>query len=373
MTSHFFDESKEQSRVKSQIVSNYFFAWAKVIKNTVKKSHYPRIGYVDLFAGPGRYDDGTRSTPLMILEGAIRDKELRRMLVTIFNDKDRSSYESLLSLIEHIPEIETLKYRPAVHNFEVAEEMRQEFERIHWIPSLFFVDPWGYKGLSLALVNALIKDWACECVFFFNYNRINMGLENPAVKEHMDLLFGEEHAEALRQRLEGLSPDDRESEIVEALSQALSKADGERYVLPFRFLDERGTRTSHYLIFVTKHRLGYEIMKGVMAKRGAQWEDGVPRFEYAPAKPQQLILFGFASPLDQLAGMLKEKYAGQALTLKQIYEEHSVGTPFILPNYKKVLSYMWETGEIKANRVGGKPIPPGKFPDDVMVTFPPKE
>ena len=60
-----------------------------------------------------------------------------------------------------------------------------------------FVDPWGYKGLSLRLINSVLKDWACECIFFFNYNRINMGLGNDAVKEHMDALFGEERAAEL--------------------------------------------------------------------------------------------------------------------------------------------------------------------------------
>src|SRR5207248_10024637 len=41
--------------------------------------------------------------------------------------------------------------------------------------TFLFVDPFGYKGLSLQLVNSVIKDWGCDCVFFFNYNRISMG------------------------------------------------------------------------------------------------------------------------------------------------------------------------------------------------------
>jgi len=39
--------------------------------------------------------------------------------------------------------------------------------------------------------------WGCDCVFFFNYNRINAGINNPGVKKHMDALFGEERADAL--------------------------------------------------------------------------------------------------------------------------------------------------------------------------------
>ena len=60
---HFFDETTEQSAIKAKILSDYFWAWAKVIIPTAKKSPRNRIAYIDLFAGPGRYKDGTKSTP----------------------------------------------------------------------------------------------------------------------------------------------------------------------------------------------------------------------------------------------------------------------------------------------------------------------
>ena len=47
-----------------------------------------RVSYIDLFAGPGRYRDGGLSTPVMIMEGALKDPDLCERLVAIFNDKD---------------------------------------------------------------------------------------------------------------------------------------------------------------------------------------------------------------------------------------------------------------------------------------------
>ena len=85
----FFDEATDQSLVKATIVSKYFWAWAKVIMPTSKK-HDGRVAYVDLFAGPGRYKDATKSTPLLILEQALADPDMRRMLATIFNDADEN-------------------------------------------------------------------------------------------------------------------------------------------------------------------------------------------------------------------------------------------------------------------------------------------
>ena len=122
----FFDESREQSRIKSRIVTKYFRAWAKVI-TSVAKGRENRIAYIDLFAGPGRYSDGTSSTPVFVLQEAIKDAELREMLVTVFNDKDPANTRSLQETIDAIPGIERLKYKPRVENEEVGKTIVDEF------------------------------------------------------------------------------------------------------------------------------------------------------------------------------------------------------------------------------------------------------
>jgi three-Cys-motif partner protein len=148
MTTGFFGETKEQSSVKAAIVSKYFWAWAKVITSEVK-STLRKIAYIDLFAGPGRYKDGTQSTPLLVLQHAIGDRDMSQMLVTVFNDNDENNSRSLEQAIKELPGIEKLKYKPKVMNEEVGTEMVKMFEEMRLIPTLFFVDPWGYKGLSL--------------------------------------------------------------------------------------------------------------------------------------------------------------------------------------------------------------------------------
>jgi len=229
MAINFYDEARGQSRVKAAIVSKYFEAWANVIIGAQKKHEGDRIAYIDLFAGRGRYEDGTPSTPLLVLEKAIQQPIICDRLLTLFNDKDQSFARSLQEAINTLPGISSLRYPPRVETHEVGTEIVKQFEQMKLVPTLSFVDPWGYKGLSLQLVKALTKDWACDCIFFFNYNRINAALENVSVKEHMDSLFGPERAEQLRARLEVLLPDEREMVIVEELCQAL-KALGRRYV-----------------------------------------------------------------------------------------------------------------------------------------------
>ncbi len=364
--SSFFDVSTGQSQVKSDIVAKYFDAWSRVMiatQNRLRGSEN-RIAYIDLFAGRGRYSDGTISTPLMVVRKAIQDDVLRRRLVTIFNDKDEDNSDSLKQAINHLPGVETLTYPPQIETQEVGEEIVSMFEQMSLIPTLFFVDPWGYKGLSLRLVNSVLKDWGCDCIFFFNYNRINMGLNNEAVREHMDALFGEERAEILRARLDQLSPRDRELTIVEELCQAIRES-GPGFVLPFRFKDDHGTRTSHHLIFVSKHSRGYKIMKEIMAKESSDSHQGVATFEYNPADLRQPFLFGYARPLDDLGDMLLEEFSGKKLKMKEIYEQHNLNTPYIAKNYKQVLLQLEEERKIVAAKHRKN-----TFGDNVVVTFP---
>lgn len=367
----FFDEATEQSQVKTEIVSKYFWVWANVILSNPRVRN---IAYIDLFAGPGRYKDGTTSTPLLVLQKAIDDSRLKDRLITIFNDVDSKNTRSLQQSIQSIPEINKLQNQPIILNEIVGETIVKIFEKKQLIPTFFFVDPWGYKGLSLGLINSVIKNWGCDCIFFFNYNRINMGLGNPAVKEHIDAMFGETKAEKLREELPLLRSDERELAIVEAICAVLKETGtGKRYVLPFRFKNKSGERTSHHLIFVSKHIKGYEIMKEVMAKKSSTQNQGVPSFEYNPATSRQSFLFEFSRPLDDLEAMLLQDFAGKTLRMKQIYEQHHVGRRYISKNYKDALTHLEAQNKIITNPPANKrPKRSGKvtFGDTVKVTFP---
>lgn len=348
MSDKFFEEQRDQSQIKAEIVSQYFFVWAKVIIATQKQYNKgSKVAYIDLFAGPGRYKDGAKSTPMMILERAIEEPDFCERLVAVFNDKDTDNSNSLEMAISALPGIEKLKYKPKVYTSEVGDEVVKNFESRRLVPSFLFVDPFGYKGLSLRLVQSVIKDWGCDCVFFFNYGRINAGISNQAVFEHMIALFGEQRASSLRARFEetNLRPDQREAFIVDEMKKALEEMGGQ-HVLPFRFRNPAGTRTTHHLFFISKHFRGFEIMRGIMYAHSKK-EQGVAKFEYNPAEASQQSLFEFLRPLEDLEEMLLTAFAGMTKSFKEIYESHSVGRGFIDKNYREVLCRMEVEGKVR--------------------------
>jgi three-Cys-motif partner protein len=370
LTDQFFDEQEEQSQIKAEIVAKYFVRWAKVIISSQKKfNRENRVAYIDLFAGPGRYHNGAHSTPLLILQDAVQDPDLCERLVAVFNDKDESHSNSLRESIAALPNVTKLKHQPQVHTSEVGDEIIRDFERRKLVPSFLFVDPFGYKGLSLRLVNSVLKDWGCDCVFFFNYNRISMGVSNASVQAHMEALFGEERAELLRDKFNAtfLRPMEREAFIVNEMSNALRELGG-KFVLPFRFRNAEGTRTTHHLFFVSKHFRGYDIMREIMFDHSKK-EQGVAKFEYNPADARWPSLFGLLRPLEDLEELLLADCAGKTLSRKALYESHSVGKPYVLKNYREVLCRMEQEGKVKME----PPCPPRRknsLAETVLITFP---
>ena len=364
-TKDFYDQQREQSKVKARIVAKYFKVWAKIIAKAAR-THDKKMAYIDLYAGPGRYDDGSKSTPLKILETAIGDEDIRNMLVTYFNDKDKKHLKSLETAIKSLPGIKTLKYEPSFYNEEVGEEIASLFEGANLVPSFFFIDPWGYKGLSLKLVGSVLKDWGCDCVFFFNYNRIKPALVNKKVEKLMWGLFGESRVKYIQSEIKKFKKRECEKFIMGQLTSAV-KEKGYEFVHHFRFICPKGQ--TYYLVFVTKHFRGYEKMKEIMAPESTFSPQGVPTYEFYATGTRKPTLSLFDRLLDDLCEILLDEYAGQELTVQEIYEKHSVDRPYILKNYKRVLQKMLKEGKIEARHPSGK-LRNGTMPDKVIIAFP---
>ncbi|MCK4857042.1 MAG: three-Cys-motif partner protein TcmP [candidate division Zixibacteria bacterium] len=370
----FFDEARNQSIIKAAIVSKYFDAWANVISGHLRRPGTQgarNIGYIDLFAGPGKYKDGTQSTPMLVLEKALNNPNVRDRLIMIFNDKDPANIEKLRAEIEEHSRYHELKNKPQFYSKEIGSDIAEILELAHRIPSLSFVDPWGYKGLSRKLIASLIADWGCDCIFFFNFNRVNAAVSSDLFRERMSAIFSAERLSILTARLIDLSSDQRELTILEELTAAMSEISAV-HILPFCFKDDRGRRTSHHIILVTKHFKGYEIMKDIMAKYSTSLDQGVPSFVYNQATKAQPFLFELTRPLDELSDMLLEEYAGRELTMDEIYAEHSLGKPYIKKNYKDVLRGLEERGHIRCSPAADdrkKQKGQITFADSVKVTF----
>ena len=163
----FFKKLREGSRVKQKIVTEYFVAYNRVMTPGTRA----KVGYADLFAGPGVYRDGEgavqKSIPVLVCEAVVREELFRQKVHLWFNDGDENNYRQLKAAIDSISGIETLRFRPTVDNKIIDSRWVGKLSRLP-VPTLVFLDPCGYKGLSLRLVASILRGFGNDCIFFFN-------------------------------------------------------------------------------------------------------------------------------------------------------------------------------------------------------------
>jgi len=368
----FFDKQDEQNQIKTLLVSKYFGAWATVMLGQMRRDD-DQMAYVDLFSGPGRFEDGSPSTPLLILDQAIKNPKLAKRLVTLFNDKDLDHVEQLRAEIIALPSIATLEHRPEVSHLAVGRQVTRRLTDARPVTTLFFIGPYGYKGLFVDSIGEAIQGWGCDCIFFFNYNRFNLAVTNEVVADLIDEFFGPDRAASLRQELPGLGPAARESAILRELSEALATVGG-KHSLAFRFKSRLGARTSHYIVFVTKHFRGYDIMKDIMS--GVSSDDGqVKRFEYVPVKASQLAMFSDSDDpysMTALKQYVGSRLQGMTLSVLVACEKGSVDTPYTSKNVKDALIALELEERLTVDVPPSKRTRGGKVTlgDARVVTFP---
>jgi len=244
------------------------------------------------------------------------------------------------------------------------------YEPVRDIPTLSFIDPWGYKGLSLELVASTVHPFGCDCLFFFNYARINHALEVDNFTENMDVIFGQQRRSDLQERIAGMSPTEREKRIVAEVTDIL-KASGAQYVHHFGFAYSDKNTTSHYLFHLSKNNLANRIIKQITSKLSTSQSQGVAKFRYKRDEDPQQELFD--QPADDLQESLMILYEGKNLSVAGIISDHSRRTSmqYTDKNYKDVLQGMEQASIVKMDRPFFE-RPAGTLADSVMVYFPKK-
>lgn len=364
----FEDQPQEHSLIKSNIVVDYFCAWATIItKNRRKRPRLEqRVCYADLYSGPGYFKDGTESTPLRIVREVIGNPKFLEIVECVFNDGDEEMAARLRVALEALPGVERLRYRPFVTSEEIRAGVPERVQARLSVPCMAFVDPFGYVGLSADMLVGIVKNWGCDCIFFFNYNRINSAVSNANVEDHMQQLFGEVEVAALRTRMRKMSPREREAEVLRTLKASLqARIHKTLYVETFCFRDVEAERTKHYIVGLTTNFNASIIMKDIMGRYSSSHDQGVASFVHKPKDEQMTLPNCQPRPLDELAEQLPRIFAGRRMRFEDLLQEHSVGTRYERKHYPKVLCKLEAEGHVLL--LGLKPR--GAFGPDTEIIF----
>jgi three-Cys-motif partner protein len=343
---NFFEKQTLSSKVKASIVSEYFPKYCKII---VKKHIPERIGYFDLFAGPGIYGDGNFSTPLLIAKNCINDNLLRNKVWMVFNDKEYSAQlkQNFLNLFPD----GSFAFKPHFGHSTVGE--CEEIDKFitknrmkdgkNECPSVLFIDPFGYKGIDTGVLSAFLNYWGNELFIFLNTKRINPALENEKFEPLMRCLFPQSFDSVKTIVREKKRVPERLQYIIDNLGNEYKKIlGGNVYYTAFKFQEEDVETTSHFILHLTKSGRGFDLIKQIyndFANVGTIF-DGVNTYTFDVKKITNPVedLFDVASEnIDVLKEKLYASYKGKKISALDLYEEHQQKELYCRKHYTEAL------------------------------------
>lgn len=145
---------KPHTGAKHAILRRYLQAWFPKLT-----AYHGRVVFVDGFAGPGRYTGGEPGSPLVALDTLMQHSHAdlsNKEVVFIFVEEDKDRHRHLAQEISELQAPGNLKIQAAHATFE--EAMSAVLERLgpsSMAPAFIMIDPFGVKGLPLALVKQL--------------------------------------------------------------------------------------------------------------------------------------------------------------------------------------------------------------------------
>ncbi|MBB6236772.1 three-Cys-motif partner protein [Pedobacter sp. AK013] len=349
MDNDFFKEQTSSSLIKAKIVAEYFPKYAKIILSQPQKE----VRYLDLFAGPGKYEDGNYSTPLLLAKACASDPLLKQKVHLMFNDKEFAD-ELERNFTELFPK-DSFFYAPKFGNKTVGEDRKIEeyliklHKKKNPFPTVLFFDPFGYKTIDTLMLSKFLANWGNEIFLFVNIKRINQAMEVGKFDEMMNSLFPTSIESVRKDRKYTAQVNERLVLIMDNLANEFKKAvNGTLFSSAFKFKEEDSVGTSHFIVHFTKHSKGYELVKQIFHDYdniGASLDkDGNYTFDAKQMGTNQLD-FGDQN-IEILSKLLMESYGNQKLTAKEVFDQHHPTTKWCGSHYLKTLRYMESVGKL---------------------------
>lgn len=353
----FFAKQTRSSKIKANIISEYFPKYCKIIL----KKPQNEIRYLDLFAGPGIYDDGNISTPILVGTACKNNPELRSKVRLIFNDNNHCE-KLKTAFAKKFPE-NTFTYEPRFGNKTIGEDeginkylidKHVDDKGKNLFPTLLFIDPFGYKGVETLVLAEFLKSWGNEIFLFVNIKRIHAAIENDKFDALMKDLFPTTIENVRKDRKYTLGVNERLNLIIENLAMEYRNIVKDNlYYTAFRFKEEDNEATSHYILHFTKHPRGYDLVKQIYHEFdniGAVLEkDGTYTFDAKQLEMNASNQMDFGDQnIYALSKQLKEEYNGKTIAAYELYENHQKKTKYSKKHYTETLRSMVADGDIKS-------------------------
>ena len=362
----FFKKQTDSSRVKAAIISEYFPQYCHIIS----RRHNPqRFGYFDMFAGPGIYEDGSPSTPLLVAKNCYEDQYLRERVWMVFNDMAfgdklkenfEKYYQSGTFSNEPFFANRTFGEWPKIDTFLTRNTMQGFYNEC---PSLLFIDPWGYKHINTRVLTQFLTQWGNEVFIFINTKRLNAAFENELFHEDLKTVFPLTFSEVKENKKLKGSVEERHKFIINQLADEFRRIlGGVVFYTAFQFREEDQKTPSHYLLHITKGAKGFDLVKQIYSKyanveRILEGMDGINTYTFDPKSIQGDMWFDADFKQDNIDKLKKElckEYKGQMWVTETLFNNDQRKRLHSRTHYLMAFRQLHDEGKLDVQYTDGK-------------------
>lgn len=345
--------AKPHTIAKHQIYTGYLTRWHLVLSKAPFRS-WSRLRICDAFAGVGSYDDGTPGSPLLAMQTIAGNQDRYPSTCPVeflFVEERPDHHARLKESVKH----EQQRLSRAIWSCDVvlgnAETESRQFLAANpgkVIPTLFFLDQYGYSHAPMSLIRDIMRQEKHEALVYVNWQLMKPYFTDRTKAAAYTRAFGGEEWRDLTGK-----QSDAAAEAEKLYKKCLREKAGVKYVWDFPMRDNRG-QLIYWLFFCTNDMKGLAEMKTAMHKvdsgDGGGFRDGD---ESQPLFPN---IETFSER--DLANELLERFEDDWVTMAEVEAFVMTETPAC--KYAEALGHMWRKGMVET-KCGSKGRP--KFRD----------
>ncbi len=260
----------EHSKAKIELYSSYLGAYLNILSRV---PYIKRIHLYDLMCGEGKYEDGSKGSPIIAIEKIknhyfTNNKTIPNLKV-MFNDKDESQIEKGTLKVDRVKKYISEMFVPKNVEIEYSSENYLDlFPKVLKTVSSFrnekallFIDPYGYKEIHPDDLKRLLSNGNVEIILFLPVSHMYR-FQKKSLSED-DFPGGEPLKEFLlplfRQNIE-LKGHTSVLNFIENLKKAFRVFLKNERIFVDTFSIERSQQNTYSLFFFTPNILGFEKM-----------------------------------------------------------------------------------------------------------------
>ena len=312
---------QDHTRAKHALLSRYVKAWLSILGQSGRRVlGRSELVLVDAFAGKGRYLGGQPGSPLL----------LRQIAGQVAADKRVDAVELFYiepNAINHAELTAELSGEPPPAGVSEKPVARVEFERaaprilelLGSRPAFWFIDPFGFSGLPLTLIEQILARPRSEVFITFMSRDMNRFLDVQQHRRASMQILGMNDEEFDRTIAAVVTSEKREFALRDVYLRQLKERAGAKYVWAARIASRGADETIYYLIHASTHIKAYREMKDATYELFGDRYAFLGRDDYEVKA--QLELPFFETGTQVLQGQLLRVFEGRTVTYQQLTDE----------------------------------------------------